>query len=920
MLGRMLKWLFVFVGGVLFGDVFDNKLTLAEFGQMANPNTFVQSSSRYTNVSGVFRTNDFQSLQLEVGDYESGRLPCRMGPFLLSVSDKGGQTLPWGLQLSVAGLSNAGNEAGNVPPNSSLKMLQDPNFIIFGFTETDPGTDIAITTNYDASNAVSFQSIDLIFTPDGGGGPMGCHVFQGEPYINVLYETLTPLLTFGGGRLLGLQIDDVDIILPTSGTTIALPAGAKFRFEMDNGDGQPENKQYWLIYVEGGSSPTVQFQMNYALTDELQITDVVLEAAAALSNDFLRLAVIQNETPPANINTLAPKFAPKWQIVTEGQVRPVHSLSQLLLWPQDWLKAVGPQLTRNQDLGIFTSSCTTNSLLIPCLARSDPDAAYCWYVQLVDKMNEGQDVFDVTTNSFNCLVDLLVAKYYTNNFKNFQTRFFPVPESTPKNHIVPTLSAMENMYDSYSDLRPTVANVSIDSTSGNLVYTYEVESISGGAVSGSLVIFPGYKQLSGSSPVSNAVIKDPVKGDLPFTEAQLLSGQEYTVEFAHSYTLPTWAGNGIPNQLWSMTSGEEKQGLLKEMDRLLKTTMPGISVDVLEQARVLYRIAMSAKYILYVSMADLGFLPPYGTTPIPTAVKNRVQPFIDYIENVLEGWLVTRTFNGSPMTNFFIGDSTTTGIIAVRGAASATAGSLDQGNAVYDSHNYQYGYFLFAAAVAAELDQLFGNTAWINEDKTNTVPTTAKMKQFIDMLWRDYANPVSGADDGTFQFARTQNNWEGTSCALGEPSGTVASAEGRTSRNLQSISEDFMGYMGPWYYARAVQNSTALAASQQQGFDVLELYCKTHMHALATGGRALFYNDGNWALKDTAFNFNKTTGIQWDDEATMDISQPRLTPPCYLSREGCIYSNFKLEIFLDDLVDLFKDNCQCTGSKCNCRN
>lgn len=92
---------------------------------------------------------------------------------------------------------------------------------------------------------------------------------------------------------------------------------------------------------------------------------------------------------------------------------------------------------------------------------------------------------------------------------------------------------------------------------------------------------------------------------------------------------------------------------------------------------------------------------------------------------------------------------------------------LDFGNTYYNDHHFHYGYFVYTAAVIAYLDpswlSLGSNKAWVN------------------MLVRDYANPVS--NDPYFPFSRSFDWFHGHSWAQG----LFTSGDGK---DQESTSED----------------------------------------------------------------------------------------------------------------------------------
>ncbi|KAF1991861.1 glycoside hydrolase family 81 protein [Aulographum hederae CBS 113979] len=105
------------------------------------------------------------------------------------------------------------------------------------------------------------------------------------------------------------------------------------------------------------------------------------------------------------------------------------------------------------------------------------------------------------------------------------------------------------------------------------------------------------------------------------------------------------------------------------------------------------------------------------------------------------------------------------------GGVVSTAGlggndSADFGNSFYNDHHFHFGYFVYTAAVITYLDP-----AWLNQGSN---------RNWIDMLVRDYANPV---EDNLFPFYRSFDWFCGHSWAKG----LYESADGKDE---ESTSED----------------------------------------------------------------------------------------------------------------------------------
>lgn len=93
------------------------------------------------------------------------------------------------------------------------------------------------------------------------------------------------------------------------------------------------------------------------------------------------------------------------------------------------------------------------------------------------------------------------------------------------------------------------------------------------------------------------------------------------------------------------------------------------------------------------------------------------------------------------------------------------------GNGIYNDHMFHYGYLVYTAALIVHMDP-----GYLREPG---------VKDFVDSLARDYANPV---DDAYFPFSRNFDWWHGHSWAAG----TKSSDDGK---DLESTSEDAMALL-----------------------------------------------------------------------------------------------------------------------------
>lgn len=892
---------------------FNNLLTLAEFGIAVNLNTSLQSTSRYTSdpIGQILRTNDYQTLQLNFGDYATGRLPCRVGLFNVSQSFFSVGNAPFGPRIALPGFTRAGNQGLNIEPNRFIEQVREPQELTFSFTEDLTGI------TYDIEESETFVACNVTYESTDGNFMQDINL-PISAYHDVRYDNLTPVLTFGSAILTELTVDGSNIVLPTTNEILALPAGSKFKFVFEGVN--PSFSQEWLLYVQSEiGTTTLQFDMQYELDKHDRIINVQLVSQSDPYTGYIRVGAIQNGSPYSITNNIRPRTTPKWQLVTQLQTMPVTPLAIFMLWPYDWTKSVGFQLVHNQSGQVFLSDCKTVSLLLPLLARSNLTEALCWFDQLIDMQQKGEVTFDPSTNPFITLMNMFVSGYYDTEIKNYQAGL-DRGLSTPRLGIQQDISAMESMYDDHKSLVVISAELDFEAD-GNYSYLVQPFDIVGTfpEASNSLPLFctPGFKSVAdGFNVVANATNHDPIKGDINYLEGNHGSiPGSYLIKFK-AQDPPSFSTRFLPDDLWLRLKGSDKTNLSLQLNCALQQAFPPISNSVYDEGLILFEKAVTAKFATYVLLAQLGILPPYPRGFVaPSEVSSKVQPLLDYIQDVLDAWLITRVFGVQSLSNYFVADNDAKGIVAFSGTTSATGGVQDSGNAVYTGHNRQYGYFLGSAALKIELDRLFGNASWLSSSATNTVGTTATVKQYLDMLWRDYANP-DPEDPDAMPFYRYGNPWEGMSSSKGVP--PVGAFE---SRNNESISEDFNGYYAAWLYSRAVQDAplSEVSSINKEGFPILERFSKTNLDMIMRAARGMYYNTDVWVYKNSPINFNKTTGTVWDTLVDSNVDLQIGSPPCILTKEGCLYSNYKFEVFFEDMVDSFNNTCQCTNEGCSCQ-
>lgn len=150
----------------------------------------------------------------------------------------------------------------------------------------------------------------------------------------------------------------------------------------------------------------------------------------------------------------------------------------------------------------------------------------------------------------------------------------------------------------------------------------------------------------------------------------------------------------------------------------------------------------------------------------------------------------------------------------------------DFGNTYYNDHHFHYGYFVYAAAVIGYLDP-----SWLDEG-TN--------KAWVNMLVRDYANPIS--NDPYFPFSRSFDWYHGHSWAKG----LFESGDGK---DQESSSEDTMASYGIKMWGRTI-NDTAMEA---RGNLMLSMQARSLQHYF------LYTSDNT--VEPSQFIGNKVSGI-----------------------------------------------------------
>ncbi len=189
----------------------------------------------------------------------------------------------------------------------------------------------------------------------------------------------------------------------------------------------------------------------------------------------------------------------------------------------------------------------------------------------------------------------------------------------------------------------------------------------------------------------------------------------------------------------------------------------------------------------------------------------------------LAGWLEPWLAGGAGSRLVY--DTSWGGLVSRPGIADASA---DFGLGFYNDHHFQYGYFIYAAAVIARFDP-----SWVEPHRAA-----------VEVVLRDYANPKG---DGFFPAFRCKDWFAGHSWAAGV-------FEFADSRNQESTSEAVNGYYAAYLWG--------LATNDARLRDFGRLLLATEVRSAQT----------YWQIKDTSiypepFASGKIVGVLWATKA-----------------------------------------------------
>lgn len=825
-----------------------NGITLEEFGAFTNLNVPLQTDERF-NPNQPLRTNDFQPLQqLAALDQQI----IRMGTFLVSQSSAGPA-------LTLPSYKDETNLAISLPSDATRMTFSSTQATSFNRISNLLTTQAFTITYFPVGNATPDLTTDPA-DPISSLNTITDYQIYGNPYHDLYYNTLTPVITLENATISRVFVDDVEVSLLGR----FLPSGSKWRFILTTtlADGRT-GQQTLLLYLEE-SAATISWTLSVDLT--------TLTAFAPLTG-FLRVATIQTSSLPNSPSSTDTTLGEDWATAIINQTLPSTPIAMYMLWPQGWTTRVGDQIllqiAEDEDL----PTCEFIPDLLPVLARTRQTQAE-FLARQIPSFEYGFE-----SNPFLTQFLILAAGKLSGEIASYQSSpptpcssSFPAPPPPYfLSTIAPNATTTEEIFDQYRSILPISADVTF---AENLV-TWEYTCF--GGAEGPLILFPIYHILEGTRcpsstsstqelPLNGFAYLDPVKG--PYL-AQVAT--ENSISFVER-PVPTWYAPTNPQPLQQLLFPPQLQFTRSELGTLTNLFITAqlnqvTQEDLLGVGKELFKMAFSALAMnLVIEQSGAG----RGTT------LSAAGHLISQVKSTLTSWLVTKSADGAQLPDFFASDLLTGGICASAGMGlqSDSVETVDEGNAIYSNHHYQYGYWLGAAGMVVIWDELFNTSnPFIATQVTTTTGTSVPIKQFVDMLMRDARNPDK--NDPELPFNRYGYPFEGHSTQNGML--YTPSAEGRIA---ERFGEDFNSWAMTNLYARAILACTALDESEKIGFSTLETFTRTNMALTASAGE-LVYHDNNW-IYSGAYAVNETVGNVFDSETSATTTSDPGTPSCTL--------------------------------------
>lgn len=824
---------------------------LSAFGSLSiNQNGPLGSVNRL-NGDQLPLTNSFQNFQhncavdqnvwtnVDLGN-GGGDKKMRVGPFLVGIARTGpAVTAP----------------QFNFNQNPTFPNLTADNrmTVFFSATETNGSGNDYFDVQSDIENP---NTAVITYTPKNGtDGTIIDYNIVGNVFHDVYYDNLTPALGVSNplvinpdGLSIPLSIDGGNVVSVPFGTTVQ---GRSFQFFLQRYN--PLGPATFILFAEDASESNIAFTVIQDASDKFIFT------ATAPFTGFLRLAALSTNNPTPTLNApwvQSSFFMPEdiangadtsnppatcpvedaacvtnnvqspswWKTIQVDTIAPT-GMSFYHLFPSVWaglatdlsIKEMGANWVSGMAGSTQYPALAAMTELLPAISSQNFTQATTYYNDIFAFDNPAPPPYnysgDFSTNYFLVRFDMMMANNLTADISAYQAGN-PIPT-----YVINGPVDNYAVYAAHRRYIPVSVDVSYTASSVSWSYKLSTAVTSGDGLNKTLVCFPLWKRLQGSTmgtvnttpglgePLQTFIYQDTIKGTLYTAEA--MNG---VVTFLEG-TLPSWLTSTdlfIPSTL-TFTVPQ-----LAELDNLLTTVLPNQTIPppyfpelVLDSpynaGKTAFMLAKSALWIAY-------FLNQNGQSG---SIVSTTQPYIDNAKSVLTAYLVGRT----PGSCYFIADRTSGGI-PMNGAGGigdyAFGPNLQQfsdsgvnfGNYVYNDHHFFGGYWLLTAAMITDWELKYGSgTHWIDLPVLGADNNEYKMRDFVDFIWRDIHNPFK--NDPDLPFERYGFPWEGHSIANG-----AQYDPNPLGRNQESISEDYNSYLGMYTYAQVVLQTTLTAAER----------------------------------------------------------------------------------------------------------
>lgn len=873
-------------------------LTPSGFGsQTPNLNLPLLSGDRL-NPSQDPTTNNWQNLQradaidatedLNFGSATGvtrSRAPTRNGITFSTVGQTGpGVQFPLSYSIT-ADLDGSLNLTGQCNITNETPHTQ----IVFSAEEAAS----AATPWFDvATDIQNSETVVVTYTPKDGGvsGTLTDYTIMGNPFHDVYYDGMTPLIgcSIGVDATKPITVDGVDMTYTNGGSY----TGKEFVFHVTQAQPSPYSpyEQTLVMFVENAADTTISLSAYEQPISPLasDLTGVIFQFTAPYTG-FIRFATVQTDL--LNLDPVASVIPPSCDFSTDPACQncPIEdptctvnetgndrwwkaenvmaiapsAITLYLLLPTTWSEKFGSEMHKiipghwTDGPAGYPSRGALSITLVPMALASDANftIAQGYYTDMFSGYNldPDDDGINLFLNQFNMYMgrqtyaDAQSYQSTSRQFVNYHTEISDAGGTLSDSN---ALTILEN----HRRYIPTSASLAFNHQGNHSAYswTYTISPVTA-PLDGSnktLCCFPLWKYLTDLTSLQPMIYNTGTKGTVYVAEAV-----DGVVAFEET-DLPSWFLNPTPpddGMMPDSTAWNPDSTTLNTLNnyytQLLQINPNAMEIDttVLNTngygtGKELYRNALTARYLEYLGQK-------LGTSQ--ASIKTMTQPWIDVVKSTLNSYLISRP-GGS---DYFVFDQTNNGIcfignnpgdIPPSGMAQTTnaATYIDFGNALYNDHHFQFGYFLLAAAIVVHWDNVFDtptNEKWINLQILGADLNFYPMRQFVDMIWRDCRNPFN--NDPVFPFNRYGNTWEGHGSAQGFT--YVAQNAGRIE---ESIAEDFHSWLGCVLYARNLLQDTSLALTsiEKQRYAYLLNASLLNLRLVASSGILWFKNDTYW--------------------------------------------------------------------------